>query len=168
MQMLLYTHPVNDERAVQGLPAINAFWASGTGRLPQAEDSIRGAGELSANNDVNSSYSERLNADNPVVPDGAHALRSAALFDDAAAWVRAWAALDSSVMTELVQRATSAAASGADSGAPAVTLTLCGEHSAATFELKRTNAWGGTWTNAWTRLRRSLSPTEPAALLQSL
>jgi hypothetical protein len=34
MQMLLYTHPVNDVRVQGGLLPINSFWASGTGALP--------------------------------------------------------------------------------------------------------------------------------------
>jgi hypothetical protein len=34
MQMLLYTHPVNDRRAARGLTPVNAFWLSGTGSLP--------------------------------------------------------------------------------------------------------------------------------------
>ena len=33
MQMLLYTHPVNDERSSQGLPAVNSIWVSGSGAL---------------------------------------------------------------------------------------------------------------------------------------
>ena len=33
MQMLLYTHPLNDERARYKLPSINSFWVSGTGTL---------------------------------------------------------------------------------------------------------------------------------------
>src|SRR5437763_1159979 len=34
MQMLLYTHDVNEERTRRGLPAVNSFWVSGTGALP--------------------------------------------------------------------------------------------------------------------------------------
>ncbi len=33
MQMLLYTHPMNDERERAGLPPVNSFWVSGTGVL---------------------------------------------------------------------------------------------------------------------------------------
>ncbi len=36
MQMLLYTHPVNDAREALGLPTINSFWVSGTGEAPPA------------------------------------------------------------------------------------------------------------------------------------
>src|ERR1035437_820732 len=35
MQMLLYQHPVNDARAARGVPAVNSFWVSGTGDLPE-------------------------------------------------------------------------------------------------------------------------------------
>lgn len=35
MQMLLYTHPVNDARAARGVPVVNSFWLSGTGTLPR-------------------------------------------------------------------------------------------------------------------------------------
>ncbi|RDD91824.1 phosphoglycerate mutase, partial [Acidovorax sp. BoFeN1] len=31
MQMLLYTHAFNDERAARGLPVVNSFWVHGTG-----------------------------------------------------------------------------------------------------------------------------------------
>lgn len=34
MQMLLYTHPVNDTRAAHGLTPVSSFWVSGTGELP--------------------------------------------------------------------------------------------------------------------------------------
>ena len=33
MQMLLYTHPINDERAAKGQRSINSFWVSGSGAL---------------------------------------------------------------------------------------------------------------------------------------
>ena len=33
MQMLLYTHPVNDDRTAKGQRAVNSFWLSGTGAL---------------------------------------------------------------------------------------------------------------------------------------
>jgi hypothetical protein len=36
MQMLLYTHPVNDDRAQAGLAPVNSFWISGSGALPPA------------------------------------------------------------------------------------------------------------------------------------
>jgi hypothetical protein len=36
MQMLLYTHPVNDARQAAGQLAVNSFWVSGAGALPAA------------------------------------------------------------------------------------------------------------------------------------
>lgn len=35
LQMLLHDHPVNDSRARRGLPAINAVWIWGAGRVPE-------------------------------------------------------------------------------------------------------------------------------------
>jgi hypothetical protein len=35
MQMLLYTHPLNDDRIKQRLVPVNSFWLSGTGALTQ-------------------------------------------------------------------------------------------------------------------------------------
>jgi hypothetical protein len=70
MQMLLYTHPVNDRRAERGLTTVNAFWLSGTGSLPPNIPSKPTATLL---------FGE---------------LRDSALRDDAWAWAQAWAALD--------------------------------------------------------------------------
>ena len=69
MQMLLYTHPVNDARAAQGLPAVNSFWVSGAGALPPTVP------EISA----------------PAVD---LSLRESALRQDWAAWAQAWQQLD--------------------------------------------------------------------------
>jgi hypothetical protein len=71
MQMLLYTHRVNDERQRGGLLPVNSFWASGTGALPTGRE--------------------------PVAPPGlqiTHYLRDAALRDDGHAWAAAWQQLD--------------------------------------------------------------------------
>ena len=70
MQMLLYTHPVNEERERGGLLPVNSFWASGTGALPA------GAGALPAGLRV------------------PHYLRDAALRGDWTAWADAWRLLD--------------------------------------------------------------------------
>ncbi len=71
MQMLLYTHPVNEARERGGLLPVNSFWISGTGALP-------------------------ANAGTP--PPGlqiTHKLRDAALLGDWAAWADGWRLLDS-------------------------------------------------------------------------
>jgi hypothetical protein len=70
MQMLLYTHPVNDSRSARGLTTVNAFWLSGTGSLPP-------------NSPINPTAILLLAE-----------LRDSALRDDAWAWAQAWAALD--------------------------------------------------------------------------
>lgn len=71
MQMLLYTHPVNDERTRGGLPPVNSFWVSGTGALPQeGHDGVPAGLQIT------------------------HYLRDAALREDWHAWSLAWQQLD--------------------------------------------------------------------------
>ncbi len=77
MQMLLYTHPLNDAREAQGLPPVNAFWVHGAGRL-----------------------------DAPPSPTGAAPrvdtrLQDAALREDWPAWAAAWQALDAGPLAQL-------------------------------------------------------------------
>lgn len=77
MQMLLYTHPVNDARAERGLDSVNSFWISGSGRLgaPVRLDAM------------------------PVVADG---LRDAVLNDDWASWSLTWQEIDESLCRDLL------------------------------------------------------------------
>jgi hypothetical protein len=82
MQMLLYTHPVNDARTARKLLPINSFWISGTGTLP---------------------------ADFNAAPDSSNTvletLREPSLRDDAAAWAQAWQALDAGPLKSLLEKA---------------------------------------------------------------
>lgn len=81
MQMLLYTHPINDARAQQRRPAINSFWVSQTGGLPDAL---------------------------PVQSAEVHyveSLRHAALHDDDRAWVEAWHHIDNTVLARFLDDA---------------------------------------------------------------
>ena len=71
MQMLLYTHPVNEERIRGGLLPVNSFWVSGTGALPPAHAAAPPPGLQIT-----------------------HDLRDAALLGDWPAWTRAWQQLD--------------------------------------------------------------------------
>ena len=81
MQMLLYTHAFNDERAARGLPVINSFWVHGTGLLPTP-------------------------APTPTtVPTVAATLRDTALREDWRAWATAWAALDAGPVADLLRQA---------------------------------------------------------------
>ena len=79
MQMLLYTHAVNDSRTARGLATIHAFWISGTGTPGPA----------------------RTNS--PERMDHVDSLRKFALQDDAHAWMQAWQELDSTRLAELLQ-----------------------------------------------------------------
>jgi len=79
MQMLLYTHPVNEARSARGLAEVNSFWISGTGPLP----------------------------DTPLQPDVQRfdALHQANRDDDASAWTAAWQQLEHTAITPLLQLA---------------------------------------------------------------
>jgi hypothetical protein len=81
MQMLLYTHEVNDERARRALLPVNSFWVSGTGALPQPAP--------------------------PGPPRGlevAGGLRDAALLQDWPAWAGCWRRIDEGDCTRLLAR----------------------------------------------------------------
>lgn len=77
VQMLLYTHPLNDAREAAGLPTVNSFWLSGCGRLPASSRTAAA----------------------PLVDDR---LREPALAEDWASWCEAWQALDAGPITALL------------------------------------------------------------------
>ena len=79
MQMLLYTHAVNDSRTARGLATINAFWISGTGTPGPAP------------------------ANPPERMELLEGLRKTALQDDAFGWMQAWQELDRTRLAELLQ-----------------------------------------------------------------
>lgn len=83
MQMLLYTHPVNEARAARGVPAVNSLWLSGTGTLPP-----------------------RTAAPTAAPPTVVSTLREAALREDWPAWAQAWQALDATDGAALLARLT--------------------------------------------------------------
>ena len=85
MQMLLYTHAFNDERAARGLPVVNSFWVHGTGPLPTPAPTPTSV---------------------PTVPT---TLRDAALREDWRTWATAWAALDSGPVADLLRQSESGA-----------------------------------------------------------
>ena len=80
MQMLLYTHPVNDERARGGLLPVNSFWASCAGALP-----ARHAAQVPPGLEVT------------------HDLRDAALLGDWHSWAAVWRRLDEGECARLVK-----------------------------------------------------------------
>lgn len=149
MQMLLYTHPVNNRRQTQGLPVINSFWISGTGR----ESALLGA-------PLSSTFQSSFNVEDqtqyvPASPedhwhDAIHgaagiaptlealtvhipqALREAALRQDWAAWGEAWKKIDATYCADLLRAAHRAGPP--TPSRPLPQLTLCGERNAITFQ----------------------------------
>ena len=85
MQMLLYTHPLNDERSLKRLQTVNSFWLSGTGALAQA--STTPPPQITVN----------------------RSLAQAALTDDWSGHAQAWAALDAGDIAALLTRQTAGA-----------------------------------------------------------
>lgn len=106
MQMLLYTHPVNDARIARGLLPINAFWISGSGALPA---------NFSGHNAAQKSW---IYAD---------ALRQPALDADWQAWAQAWQGLDADYCAPLLEQAQQC---------QPVHLTLCAERSYQTWSAR--------------------------------
>ncbi len=78
MQMLLYTHPVNDARSARGVLPVNSFWISGSGVLTDAAPA---------------------QASMPRVVD---LLRTPALRGDWDGWTQAWQQIDQSTGQDLL------------------------------------------------------------------
>ncbi len=78
MQMLLYTHPLNDERGEQRLRPVNSFWISGTGALSEPTPTPQA----------------------PVT--GPRTLAQAAFTDDWSAYAQAWTQLDEGDIANLL------------------------------------------------------------------
>ncbi len=77
MQMLLYTHPLNDERSAKRLLPVNSFWISGTGALNQPVQKI-----------------QKINTP--------RTLAQAAFKDAWAAYVKAWGEIDAIGVAQLL------------------------------------------------------------------
>ena len=75
MQMLLYTHPVNEGRRL----TVNSFWVHGTGALPAAQPTRQ-------------------------VPAVVDTLRQSALQQDLIAWLEAWQHVDATVIAAVLAR----------------------------------------------------------------
>ena len=104
MQMLLYTHPINDARSSQRQLPVNSIWFSGTGALPEQHT-------------VATPEPQQL-----TTP---RTLADAALRDDWQAYASAWGALDAHEAKDWLAR---------QSAGEMMRLTLCGERTALTFE----------------------------------
>ena len=79
MQMLLYTHPLNDTRSANRQRTVNSFWLSGTSALPATVAA-------------------------PEAPTTPRTLAQAVFTDDWAAYAAAWAALDAGEVAQLLAR----------------------------------------------------------------
>ncbi len=106
MQMLLYTHPINEARTSQRQLPVNSIWFSGTGDLPAQGRRPAARPER-----------QPLNAPRTLI--------DAALRDDWQGYASAWAALDALEAKDSLTR---------QSAGEVVRLTLCGERTALTFE----------------------------------
>lgn len=114
VQMLLYNHAFNTQRAQRGLPAINAFWLHGAG--PLSADAWHAARTLQKAAPV------RL----------VDSLRQAALRQDWLAWKAAWLAADAGPIAQVLAHV--------QLGGTA-TLTFCGTQQLRSFTTLRRNIW---------------------------
>ncbi len=141
MQMLLYTHPLTDQRSARGLPAVNSFWVSGTGVLPSGLEAPAVGTDL-------------------VVAD---ALRAPALREDWAAWGHAWQAIDAdhgAALLAAVQANQRAGRYASPDGETGDRLTLCGERRALT--------WVNRPQSAWRRLHQNIFGKKSALLMNNM
>jgi hypothetical protein len=132
MQMLLYTHDVNEERTRGGLLPVNSFWVSGTGALPASVGAPPPGLQIT------------------------HCLRDAALLEDWRAWAAAWQQLDAKECTRLY--------SELDRG-QSVTLTLCGERAAQTWNGR---SRGGIARRVGAAFGNLLNRTKALSVLETL
>ena len=104
MQMLLYTHALNDERAAIGQRSVNSFWISGSGALNETAT-------------ASSQPNPQISVNTP--------LKQAALVGDWTAYAAAWTQLDTTDIAQLLAQQNSG---------QTVRISLCGESNAMTFE----------------------------------
>ncbi len=119
MQMMLYTHTVNDARSLVNAAVINSVYFHGNGEL---------GGEL---NGELSGGSGKVSTDITTSVNMPRSLADAALKEDWPAWAKAWEQLDATACADLLKRVRAG---------ESVTLTLCGERSALTYELRPKSA----------------------------
>jgi hypothetical protein len=118
MQMLLYTHPINDAREAQRRSTINSFWVSGTGSLPAAYEAKEPPGDWQ--------FVTQLSA--------------SALQDDPSQWVTTWQQLDAEVLGPWL-RSPQLLQSPHHESDNGFALTLCGNDCAQTFSLQPKTLW---------------------------
>ncbi len=139
MQMLLYTHPVQDARQARGLPPVNSLWVHGAGQL----DALLAA--------------LQPGAEPPLTVIGLTTLRDAARHGPEA-WAQGWQQCAQAVVLPLLQRMQSG---------QGVSLTLCGEAGSGTWAFGPDHPAPAP-PSLWTRLRRVVSQTKPLRPLDQL
>jgi hypothetical protein len=115
MQMLLYTHPVNEGRSL----TINSFWVHGTGALPHEVGSVEG---------LNAEVKRGMCQEPTVV----QTLRQSALQQDLIGWLEAWQHVDAHVIAPMLARVAA--------GEPQ-RLVLCGEHEFHVYDSGALSLW---------------------------
>jgi hypothetical protein len=120
MQMLLYTHPINEGRRL----TINSFWVHGTGALPVDANDARGDAMGGHVAEANQRVTQK-----PVVID---TLRPSALQQDLIGWLEAWQQVDAHVIAPLLARAAA--------GEPQ-RLVMCGEHEFHVYDSAAPSLW---------------------------
>ena len=136
MQMLMYTHPVNEARSQARRPTVNSFWISGAGALDGTSTSIPSPSSASMQ----------------YVQD----LSRPALQGDWRAWSEAWRALDAQTLAPLLAKVRSAQAGASEPHAPhrQISLTLCSAFKSHTFSSGN--------VSAWSRFKRVFQPSATA------
>jgi len=134
MQMLLYTHPVNDSRSL----TINSFWVHGTGALPSDANGHRGA----VCTHVTSSNVAETRTPAQQEPTVIQTLRQSALQQDLIGWLEGWQHVDAHVIAPMLARVAA--------GEPQ-RLVLCGEHEFHVYD--------SAAPSLWQRVRTHFAPT---------
>jgi hypothetical protein len=134
MQMLLYTHPVNEGRSL----TINSFWVHGTGVLPHDANGPRGAGRTHATGG-NVAAANQPAQQQPIL---IQTLRQSALLQDLIGWLDAWQHVDATVIAPMLARVAA--------GEPQ-RLVLCGEHEFHVYDSAK--------PSLWQRVRTRFAPT---------
>jgi hypothetical protein len=113
MQMLLYTHPINDSRSL----TINSFWLHGTGALHR---DAKGGSVAKASKPAQQE------------PTVIQSLRQSALQQDLIGWLEGWQHVDAHVIAPMLARVAA--------GAPQ-RLVLCGEHEFHVYDSAAPSLW---------------------------
>ena len=149
MQMLLYTHPLNDARSARGQAPVNGFWISGTGSPAHAQTPKTQADVPSEIMHASASFSGKRSPHALLVD----SLTASALQDDAQTWTQLWQMLDSELLASLTTHRTGATEQ-------ALSITLCGNERARRFDI--------TGASLWLRIRQQFTAPAISHFVQDL